>query len=74
MTWIPRKRNRIFSISGRGAVEAINGIIQPAKRRAHGLRNFCCLRTVVYWVAAKLIVRLPSLLPILKQRGGEIVN
>ena len=46
-----------------GAIEAINGIIQLAKRRARGFRNFSYLRTIAYWVAAKLKVRLPSLLP-----------
>ena len=46
-----------------GAIEAINGIIQLAKRRARGFRNFSYLRTIAYWVAAKLKVHLPSLLP-----------
>jgi transposase len=46
-----------------GAVEAINGIIQLAKRRARGFRNFSFLRTVAYLVAAKLKFQLPSLLP-----------
>ena len=46
-----------------GAVEAINGIIQLAKRRARGFRNFSYLRTIAYCVAAKLKVCLPSLLP-----------
>src|ERR1700751_5720946 len=52
-----------------GAIEAINGIIQLAKRRARGFRNFSYLRTIAYWVAAKLKVPLPSLLPI--QNSGE---
>jgi transposase len=46
-----------------GAVEAINGIIQLAKRRARGFRNLFYLRTIAYWVAGKLKVNLPSLLP-----------
>jgi transposase len=46
-----------------GAIEAINGIIQLAKRRARGFRNFSYLRTIAYWVAAKLKVHLPTLLP-----------
>jgi transposase len=46
-----------------GAIKAINGIIQLAKRRGRGFRNFSYLRTIAYWVAAKLKVRLPSLLP-----------
>jgi transposase len=31
-----------------GAIEAINGIIQLAKRRARGFRNFFYLRTIAY--------------------------
>lgn len=31
-----------------GAVEAINGIIQLAKRRARGFRNFLYLRVIAY--------------------------
>jgi transposase len=46
-----------------GAIEAINGIIQLAKRRARGFRNFSYLRTIAYLVAAKLKILLPSLLP-----------
>ena len=46
-----------------GAIEAINGIIQLAKRRARGFRNFSYLRTIAYLVAAKLKFSLPSLLP-----------
>jgi transposase len=46
-----------------GAIEAINGIIQLAKRRARGFRNFSYLRTIAYLVAAKLKIHLPSLLP-----------
>jgi hypothetical protein len=32
-----------------GAIEAINGIIQLAKRRARGFRNFLYPRTIAYW-------------------------
>jgi transposase len=46
-----------------GAIEAINGIIQLAKRRARGFRNFTYLRTIAYWVTGKLQLDLPSLLP-----------
>ena len=38
-------------------------IIQLAKRRARGFRNLSYLRTIAYWVATKLKVRLPLLLP-----------
>jgi hypothetical protein len=44
-------------------VEAINGIIQLAKRRARGFRNFFYVRTIAYWVAGKLMLNLPSHLP-----------
>ena len=46
-----------------GAIEAINGIIQLAKRRARGFRNFLYLRTIAYWVAGQLEANLPSYLP-----------
>ena len=49
-----------------GAIEAINGIIQLAKRRARGFRNFAYLCTIAYWVAAKPKVHLPSLFTHLK--------
>jgi transposase len=46
-----------------GAIEAINGIIQLAKRRARGFRNFVYLRTIAYWNTGKLDIDLTSLLP-----------
>jgi transposase len=46
-----------------GAIEAINGIIQLAKRRARGFRNFIYLRTIAYWDTGKLTLPLPSLWP-----------
>jgi transposase len=46
-----------------GAIEAMNGIIQLAKRRARGFRNFAYLRTIAYWVTGKLPVELHGLLP-----------
>ena len=46
-----------------GAIEAINGIIQLAKRRARGFRNFLYLPTIAYWVAGQLKANLPSYLP-----------
>ena len=42
-------------------MEAINGIIQTAKRRARGYRNFTYLRAISYWIAGKLTVDLPDL-------------
>jgi hypothetical protein len=47
----------------RGAIEAIDAIIQLAKRRACGFRNFFYLRTIANWVAGKLGVNLPFYLP-----------
>lgn len=46
-----------------GAIEAINGIIQLAKRRARGYRNFLYLRTIAYWTTGRLNVRTHSILP-----------
>ena len=46
-----------------GAIEAINGIIQLAKRRARGFRNFVYLRVIAYWVAGQLKANLPPYLP-----------
>ena len=46
-----------------GPIEAINGIIQLAKRRARGFRNLTYLRAIAYWVAGKLTLNLPSLQP-----------
>lgn len=46
-----------------GPIEAINGIIQLAKRRSRGFRNLAYLRTIAYWVAGKLTLNLPSLQP-----------
>jgi len=46
-----------------GPIEAINGLIQLAKRRARGFRNLAYLRAIAYWVAGKLTLNLPSLRP-----------
>lgn len=46
-----------------GAIEAINGIIQLAKRRARGFRNFLYLRTIAYWNTGKLSIDTSPLLP-----------
>jgi transposase len=46
-----------------GAVEAINRIIQLAKRRARGYRNFSYLSVIAYLVAARLRF-LASLFPV----------
>jgi hypothetical protein len=45
------------------AIEAINGIIQLAKRRARGFRNFLYLRTIAYWNTGKLPIDTSPLLP-----------
>lgn len=37
-----------------GPAEAVNGIIQTAKRKARGFRTFECFQTVIYLVASKL--------------------
>ena len=43
------------------AIEAINGIIQTARRRARGFRNFQNLRAICYWMAGRLDLSVPSL-------------
>ena len=37
-----------------GFLEALNGLIQVAKRKARGYRSFQTMRTVVFLVAGKL--------------------
>ena len=44
-----------------GVVEAINGLIQTAKRKARGFRNTRYLITMVYLTAGKLDFKLPPL-------------
>lgn len=44
------------------AIEAINGLIQTARRRARGYRNFENLRAISYWIAGRLDLQLPTLL------------
>jgi transposase len=48
--------NRVTS----AAIEAINGIIQTARRRARGFRNFLNLQAICYWMAGKLTISTPS--------------
>ncbi len=40
------------------AIESINGIIQTARRRARGFRNFANLRAIAYWSAGLLNLNL----------------
>ena len=42
------------------AIEAINGIIQTARRRARGFRNFENLKAICYWMAGHLTLSIPS--------------
>ena len=44
-----------------GLLEAINGLIQSAKRRARGFRSTRYLITMVYLIAAKLDFKLPAI-------------
>lgn len=48
--------NRITS----AAIESINGIIQTARRRARGFRNFENLKAICYWMAGDLNLKTPS--------------
>lgn len=45
------------------AAEAINGIIQTAKRKARGFRSFEYFRTIIYLVGSKLKFDLPPPVP-----------
>lgn len=42
------------------AIEAINGIIQTARRRARGFRNFENFQAICYWMAGDLTLSVPS--------------
>jgi transposase len=42
------------------AIESINGIIQTARRRARGFRNFENLKAICYWMAGDLNLKIPS--------------
>ena len=46
-----------FSTSA--AIEAVNGLIQLAKRRARGYRNFSNFQAIVYWIAGRLELQVP---------------
>ena len=46
-----------------GLVEAINGLLQAAKRLARGYRSFSYFQTIAYLQTASLPLKLPSLLP-----------
>jgi transposase len=41
------------------AIESINGIIQSARRRARGFRNFENLKAICYWMAGNLNLQIP---------------
>jgi len=45
------------------AAEALNGIIQTAKRKSRGFRNFEYFRAVIYLIGSKLKFDLPSPIP-----------
>ena len=42
------------------AIEAINGVIQSARRRARGFRNFENLKAIAYWMAGDLDLKIPA--------------
>ena len=44
-----------------GAIEAVNGIIQLAKRKARGFRNFVYFRTAAYHRAGQLNLDVPNM-------------
>jgi transposase len=51
------------------AIESINGIIQTARRRARGFRNFENLKAICYWMAGRLDIKIPSQLSHSRQRA-----
>lgn len=52
---------RITSRIRNGAAEAINGLIQSAKRRARGFRSSAYLTTMIYLIAGKLDFKLSAM-------------
>jgi transposase len=44
-----------------GAIEAVNGIIQLAKRMARGFRNFVYFRTAAYLRVGQLNLDVPNM-------------
>ena len=42
------------------AIESINSVIQTARRRARGFRNFNNLKAICYWMAGDLNLKIPS--------------
>lgn len=48
--------NRVTS----AAIEAINGVIQTARRRARGYRNFNNFQAIAYWMAGDLDLEIPD--------------
>lgn len=47
-----------------GPAEAMNGIIQTAKRKARGFRSFEYFRTIIYLIGSKLKFDLPTPIPV----------
>ena len=43
------------------AMEAVNGLIQTARRRARGYRNFGNLRAICCWMAGRLDLKVPQM-------------
>ena len=46
-----------------GVIEALNGLLQLAKRMARGFRSFATFRTIALLKAGRLQLSLPALLP-----------
>jgi transposase len=42
------------------AIESINSIIQTARHRARGFRNFDDLKAICYWMVGRLDLQIPS--------------
>ena len=53
----------MVSTVNNGVIEALNGVIQLAKRTARGFRSFVNFRAIALLKAGKLSLHLPQLLP-----------
>ncbi|MBB5353421.1 transposase [Haloferula luteola] len=57
---VPRILGYYQNYTTSSALEAVNGLLQLAKRRARGYRRFENFRAIAYWIAGKLTLRRPA--------------
>jgi hypothetical protein len=58
-TWLPYLQTRLTN----AAIEAVNSLLQMAKRIARGFRNFHYFRIAAYLKASRLNLQIPHPLP-----------